>query len=548
MTRTVLRAVLGALVTGAITGVTVAAPKAASPGASRVLFPAALLKASDDTGVCLLAEVGTWKGRSSVESSGLAAAREAEATALETMAASAGYRISEKGGWILVRADEWFWLPRRDCDSAVLLTVFRDGGLTTATVPAIAAMPPLQRRTLQEWLAREQPGQPVTYPELQDLEDDRAVKALELWATLTPHQLQLITSPGLDAKDLSPPQAALFSTLLWQVAGLRWSPQAAYSVRLEVGPRQTSRWSRYHPGVPEPPGRAENRGTIALTATGWAEGQGLEVPLAIADPAAMESRRRNLKGFLATDFGRIKSSWPREEHRTGLTTPFTLRCPIVKVKDLLLAITRECGVHLQADDWARDRYLVANFNDKTVDELRAALAELLKCKWRYDQEGEYWLLYQDEEARKEEARLVAEKEAEERQTVERRVAENPMSVVVKDLLKELDRETADRIQAALSVDVPLGQVPRDLWATIADRVLFHPSGDRRSHSGWDMGAEDLVDGWLEFRRALSDDILSLHGVFSFERGTRSAGDYRFSRIRTELGPVLLLAPRTPDRR
>jgi hypothetical protein len=186
---------------------------------------------------------------------------------------------------------------------------------------------------------------------------------------------------------------------------------------------------------------------------------------------------------------------------------------------------------------------VANFNDKTVDELRAALAELLKCKWRYDQEGEYWLLYAPEETRSEEMRLISEKETKEHQGLEQRIADNALSLVVADILKEVDPAASQRIRAGLAVDVPLETVPRTLWGSIADSALFDPRnlGRRQiSVTGFDPTSDDLRGGWLEFQPR-PDGAVWLFAVLDFETGDRATGTHRTLRARTQLGPVLWLS-------
>jgi len=546
-------------------------PEGQASDSERSLFPAALLEVSERSQAALVAEVGTWWGRWSVPTPVSETGGAEAGEALEGVAKSAGYVVRQTDGWWVARHKQWFWVPRLDCDSSAVLRIFQDGGITAATVPEVAAMSQRQRRTLTYWLGgRGAAPTAAPYHELMDIEDNQAVTALEMWATLTPGQLEAAFSSGLHAADLLPHQAAVLSQLLWNTAGVRWSPESASDVVLRIGPRIMSRYDlhlleppnrhrneaaialsaagsaegRRALDLPGSPSRHRNEATIALSAAGFVDGRRIEVPLPIADAVTMAQRRRQAAGFLVTDFGRIRSLWPQKEERTGLTTPFDFRCAIVKVKDVLLHITRECGVHLKADDWSGKRYLLARFRGRTVDEFRAALAELLNCKWRHDEEDDYWLLYQDEEAREEEAQLIAQQEAQERARWEERIADNPMGGMVKDILSELDPDMAQRIRDGLPVDVPLSGVPRGLWPAIASCALFRTDviGERRiSATGFDLSADDLAAGWLEFRRSRSGDVVRLTAVLEFEGGDRAAGTYRHVAARTSLGPVFSVA-------
>ena len=147
-----------ACVLGSATAATAAAPNNAGEPAARrapLLLPVGLLESSEGQGVCLLAEIGTWEGIRPAET---ATSRYAPLTAsarLESIAGAGKLRLWKKDAWVLAGPKEWYWTSRQDCEAALLLRVFRDGGVTAATGPDIAAMSRPRRTTLRAWLGRE---------------------------------------------------------------------------------------------------------------------------------------------------------------------------------------------------------------------------------------------------------------------------------------------------------------------------------------------------------------------------------------------------------
>jgi len=478
-----------------------------SSRSGRMLFPAALLEASEKSQLPLLAEVGTWMGRWSVRSPDSKSA--AQGKLPEDLLRRTDYRSWEFDGWTLARSRKWFSLSQRDCDLALIRRIDEEGGITPSTALAVVTLSPQHNNTLRAWLSAVLGGYAPRCPELKKLlEDPRSLAGLSFWAWLTPVQVDRALRSGLWVEDLAAPQVESLCTVIDEAAGLACTPELLRGglVRLSIaGPGEFTAEAKEEylsqiGQLPAPadasPGDLIPEGEVRLIIDLPSQSEPISVRLPIVGP---EERARRLEETPLLDrfkIGKITTLWPEKEERSGLETPFTMWANMVSVKDVLLAITRECGVHLKADKHTGRRYLVANFKKKTVDDFRKALGELLDCKWRYDKEGEYWLLYEPEDKRKQAERLMAQEEAQrkreylESETYERR------KPVWEAVLRELGAETERRIAEGHVVRVPIARLSLEVQQQVVDMAyrshLRDPSEEMPK-------AEQLAGGWLEFR-------------------------------------------------
>ena len=543
-----------------------------------ITFASALMQAAEAGKKPLLAEVGTWKARwpAYPYTTNPKTPREAS----DAVVKGAGYKISQVAGWHLAQPNKWYMFPSYDCDLDLLRQIDNDGGLTPETALQVLGLSPRHAKTLETWLARQQPdgGGRARCPEVGDLLDDPQCKAgLLVWASLTPRQGDAALSVGLGFSELQPPQSEMIRAVLQEAgwpgptedlaAGLIIHLRLPGPQALDYDPTRAAPWetppalrtalevnlpapARAAPPVADPGFArfAEFMGrevallkSLGIGPSGHRESETVRVELPAVGPDLLAARRKRQSLLDALQIGKIKSYWPKEEDRSGLNTPFTLWCKVVKVKEVLLSITHECGVHLQADSWAANRYLLANFEGKTVKEFQAALAALLRCEWRWDAKGEYWLLYQPDAMREEEKGLIAQYEAEE--AVKRADAlTTPRAMESKELAKgildAIDAPTAERIRRGAHLALPLSELPEHVRLEVVNAYLGR---SRTIVNGkpelWSI--EHLVWAAVEFvpyRGGTPGSTMNFIGRFQKQDGMGAMGG-RSSGGRSSLGPA-----------